>query len=192
MRKRGVESAPKGLKNLASPCGRRVRCDKLRDFVCQSPLRTSLLPALSKSDRAIRRRQTIFKRMLEQQPWRSHQPLSMPKRQGNYCMYELCPGNKGSSKRQRRGYQTKSVCEECTITNGEDLWLCNGTRKTKDGRYQSLYCHIMYHQTLFGAPVSVPSLVSGPTSTTTTVTPESSPAASPAASPAGESGESML
>ena len=184
MRKRGVESAPKGLKNLASPCGRRVRSDKLRDFVCQSPLRTSLLPALSKSDRAIRRRQTIFKRMLEQQPWRSHQPLSMPKRQGNYCMYELCPGNKGSSKRQRRGCRTKSVCEECTLTNGEPLWLCNGTRRTKDGKYQSLYCHIMYHQTLFDAPVSVPSLVSGSTSTTT-VTPESSPAASPA-------GESML
>ena len=184
MRKRAVESAPKGLKNLASPCGRRVRCDKLRDFVCQSPLRTSpRSPALSKSDRAIRRRQTIFKRMLEQQPWRSHQPLSMPKRQGNYCMYEFCPGNKGSSKRQRRGCRTKSVCEECTITNGEELWLCNGTRKTKE----SLYCHIMYHQTLFGAPVSVPSLVSGSScaTSTTTVTPESFPAA--AASQAGES-----
>ena len=181
MRKRAVGYAPQGVKNLASPGGRKVRCDKLREFV--SPLgqsRTSLLPA-SQSNRAMRRRQTSLKRMLEQQPWRSHQPLSMPKRQGNYCMYEFCPGSKGSEdkKRQRRGCRTKSVCEECTITNGEQLWLCNGTRKTKDGQYQSLYCHIMYHQTLFDAPVSAPSLVSGSTSTTT-VTPESSPAASPA------------
>ena len=103
-------------------------------------------------------------------------------------MYEFCPGSKGSEdkKRQRRGCRTKSVCEECTITNGEELWLCNGTRKSKDGEYQSLHCHIKDHQTLFGAPVLVPSLLSGSShATSATITLESSRTA--ASSLVGES-----
>ena len=62
MRKKGPGAAPQGLENLASPGGRKVRCDKLREFV--SPLgqsRTSLLPA-SQSNRAMRRRQTSLKK----------------------------------------------------------------------------------------------------------------------------------
>ena len=37
MRKEGLGAAPQGVKNLASPCGRKVRSDKKDQFFCRTP-----------------------------------------------------------------------------------------------------------------------------------------------------------
>ena len=110
-------STPRSQK--ASPCGRKVRCDKLREFVCRTPQgRTRAQTprvAGSTDNQQKRRRQAIFKAQLKEQPWRSHQSVSIAEKQGHYCMYEHCPGSTSKPgqqiKRQRKGYRTKYRCE---------------------------------------------------------------------------------
>ena len=126
-----------------------------------------------------RRRQASFKAQLKEQPWRSHQPVSMPVKQGKYCMYEYCRGHTGGQqqvKRQRRGYRTKYRCEECSIMTGEDVWLCNNT-KTTGGTYKSHHCHIKYHKKNHHLICPAALSTTAEEASTTTVTPESSPAA---------------
>lgn len=93
----------------------------------------TLCVAGSSTDNQLKKkRQVSFKAQLKEQPWRSHQPVSMRVKQGSYCMYKCCPGCKGGQqvKRQHRGYRIKSRCEECSIMTGEDVWLCNNTKKS--------------------------------------------------------------
>ena len=139
----------------------------------------------STDNRQRRSRQSIFKEQLKEQPWRSHQSVSMPKKEGKYCMYEHCPSREGPQqvKRKRRGYRTKYRCEECSIMTGEDVWLCNNTKTIAAGKYQQHLCHIKYHKK--NQHLIRHAALSTTAEASTTVTPESSPAA--AASPAGDS-----
>ena len=92
MRERSARAAPQGVKNLASPCGRKVRCDKLREFVCRTPqgVTHAQTPRVAGSTANWQRRRTRganFKAQLKEQPWRSHQYVSFAVKQGHYCMY---------------------------------------------------------------------------------------------------------
>ena len=94
MRKYGPGEAPRGVQNLASPCGRKVRIDKKDQFVCRTPQgRTHAeTPSVAggTDNQQKKRRQASFKAQLKDQPWRSHQSISMKVKQGSYCMYEHC------------------------------------------------------------------------------------------------------
>ena len=199
MRERSVGAAPQGVKNLASPCGRKVRCDKLRAFVChrrQGRTRTDTPSALSSSrllttpserrteNQQKKRRQASFKAQLKEQPWRSHQSISMKVKQGSYYMYEHCPGSTPRPgqqiKRQRKGYRTKYRCEECSIVRGEDVWLCNNTKTISSGKYQQHLCHIKYHKKNQHLICGGGAALSTTAEASTTVTPESSSAAAAA------------
>ena len=135
----------------------------------------------STDNRQRRSRQSIFKEQLKEQPWRSHQSVSMPKKEGKYCMYEHCAGRKGSQqvKRKRRGYRTKHRCEECSIITGKDLWLCNNT-KTTGGIYKSHHCHLKYHKMNHQHLICGGTALSTTAEASTTVTPGSSPTAAAA------------
>ena len=190
MRTRPPEDAPGGLKDMSSPTGRKIRSDKKGEFVCHTPQgRTHAETPRGATTRTTdeRRARLRFKRLLETQPWRTHQSTSIAVKQGLYCMYEHCLGatsaprvGRVDKKRQRMGYRTKHRYEECTVMSGRPLWLCNSTKmKTMQqtdtvDKYQSLTCHMKYH-------------IKNHQTASTTVTPESSPESSPAASPAGES-----
>ena len=193
MRKKGPGEAPQGVQNLASPCGRKVRSDKKGEFVCrtpqgrthaQTPSACSTLPTTHSSSQQMRRRQAIFKAQLKDQPWRSHQSISMPVKQGRYCTYEYCPGSTSQPgqqiKRQRKGYRTKYRCEECSIVRGEDVWLCNNTKTISSGKYQQHLCHIKYHKKNQHLICGGGAALSTTAEASTTVTPESSPTAAAA------------
>ena len=161
MRTRPPEDAPGGVKDMTSPTGRKIRRDKLGEYVCHTPQgRTHAETPRGATTRSTdeRRARLRFKRLLETQPWRTHQSTSIAVKQGFYCMYEHCPGatsaprvGRVDKKRQRGGYRTKHRCEECSVMSGRPLWLCNSTKmKTMQqtdtvDKYQSLTCHMKYH-----------------------------------------------
>ena len=188
MRKYGPGEAPRGVQNLASPCGRKVRIDKKDQFVCRTPQgRTHAeTPSVAggTDNQQKKRRQASFKAQLKDQPWRSHQSISMKVKQGSYCMYEHCPGSTPRPgqqiKRQRKGYRTKYRCEECSIVRGEDVWLCNNTKAIGGGIYKQHLCHMKYHKKNQHLICAAAALSTTAEASTSTVTPESSPAASPA------------
>ena len=154
MRERSVGDAPQGAKNLASPCGQKVRGDKKGEFICRTPQGWTRAQTTCVTSSTVnwqrRSRQANFKAQLKEQPWWSHQSISMEVKQGSYCMYEHCLGSTWKPgqqiKRQRKGYRTKYRCAERSIMTGEDVWLCNNTKTIAAGKYQQHLCHIKYHK----------------------------------------------
>ena len=80
MRTRPPEDAPGGVKDMTSPTGRKIRRDKLGEYVCRTPLgRTHAETPRGATTRSTDERlaRLKFKRLLETQPWRTHQSISI-------------------------------------------------------------------------------------------------------------------
>ena len=80
--------------------------------------------------------------------WSHHQNLACEKR--GKCDYENCPRRLAG---KRQGYDTNMRCEECSVLEGRDVFLCNGTKGKVEGsknKWEVCLCHVRYHNQKFG------------------------------------------
>jgi hypothetical protein len=153
MRKVGYGRSPSATKNItssSSPDGRTVRKDSVRQPYIPDPLAHDLgavhagtVASLSDiSSRSVTLQQAEFSRRKKDQPWRRHQSVSMiVSGSGCYCKYKIFPGFNNV---RGRPYTTKYRCEECSMENGTDFWLCNTVEKV-GGIDTVVSCHLRYH-----------------------------------------------
>ena len=83
-----------------------------------------------------------FERRLVGNSWRTHQPIPSAKR--GWCCYRGCPGLCDTNAKRSRGYMTHVRCEECSVREGRDVYLCSSV---KNGVL--CLCHLRYHMERF-------------------------------------------
>ena len=85
-----------------------------------------------------RKRQSDLQCQQKKSPWRIHQSVA-----GNICcncVFKCCPSIIDSSVNRKHSYKTTMRCEECSVSEGRDVYLCNDV---KNGI--PILCHLVYH-----------------------------------------------
>jgi hypothetical protein len=96
------------------------------------------------SNRTIFKHQQALSKRHKQQPGRRRHPsVAMIMKNNPHCTYKKYPGL-NIEKEKTRTYKTNYRCEECSVDEGTNVWLCN-TVKNVDGKQKKIECHIRYH-----------------------------------------------
>ena len=131
MRKRKAEH-PSWIRDLSvvhsAGTGRKIRTDKNGTV---SKLNEQAEPVWRKGESYLQVQQRTS-------PWRIHQSVACTIRK--YCVFECCPSIINSSVNRKRSYKTTMRCEECSVSEGRDVYLCNDV---KNGI--PILCHLAYH-----------------------------------------------
>ena len=80
-------------------------------------------------------------------PWRQHQSIAYEKR--GRCAYVGCPGLSSGKSKEPRKWDTNMRCEECSVIDGYDVFLCNGIKGLVEGEKKTwnvCTCHSEYHK----------------------------------------------
>ena len=70
--------------------------------------------------------------------WRSHQSVACGKK--GKCCWEHCPGYKKTDRKRLRSNDTRMICEECSVREKRNVYLCNSPNSG-----DPILCHIAYH-----------------------------------------------
>jgi hypothetical protein len=96
--------------------GRKIRTDKNGTV---SKLNEQAEPVCRKGESYLQVQQ-------RKSPWRIHQSVAGNIRK--HCVFECCPNMNNSSTKRKRSYQTTMCCEECSVSEGRDVYLCNDVK----------------------------------------------------------------
>ena len=72
-------------------------------------------------------------------PWQIHQSVAC--NICKHCVFECCPSIINSSANRKHSHKTTMRCEECSISKGRDVYLCNDVNTGIP-----ILCHLAYHK----------------------------------------------
>ena len=132
MRKRKAEH-PAWIQDLcvvhSAGIGRKIRTDK-NGVVSKSNGQAEPLRSKRQSDLQVQQKKS---------PWQIHQSVACDIRK--HCVFECCPSIVNSSANRKHSYKTSMRCEECSIDEGRDVYLCNDVKTGIP-----ILCHLVYHK----------------------------------------------
>ena len=83
---------------------------------------------------------------IKQNDWKKHQSVAaICKCDGRQCQHQFCPGKLQKwSNGGKKAHQTEYRCVQCTVEQGQPVFLCNNT-KVIDGEQMVVLCHMKCH-----------------------------------------------
>ena len=108
---------------------------------------TAAASSASRTRRAISSLKALRFTQQKRLSWRQHQSIAYEKR--GRCAYSGCPGLSSGKSKEPRKWDTNMRCEECSVIDGYDVFLCNGTKGLVKGEkktWKVCTCHIEYHK----------------------------------------------